>query len=154
MTPPMLSVSSQEQPRPKTTAHLLPCRVHYDGPVEPAQSYWSPTEKDDGTRVSYFRGRKLHGKAVKLPEGYRGVVVEKQAPPPAAAQSEQEVVDVDQDEAEEQIPLGTLEAKAEFDQLIVWGHESMADAASDPYVRIEEWTALAEQIHSYPVVEK
>ena len=123
----------------------------------------------DGTRVSYFRGRKLHGKAMKLPDGYRGVVVEKQAPTPAA---EEEVINVDQDEAEEHVPLGSLEAKAEFDELVVWGHESVADAASDPYVRIEEWTALAEQvsilfkmivktgctdqtqIHSYPAVEK
>ena len=103
----------------------------------------------DGTRVSYFRGRKLHGKAMKLPDGYRGVVVEKQAPPPAA---DEEVINVDQDEAEEHVSLGGLEAKAEFDELVVWGHESVADAAADPYVRIEEWTALAEQVSIFKMI--
>ncbi|OIW32274.1 ribonuclease H1 small subunit [Coniochaeta ligniaria NRRL 30616] len=153
MTQPMLSIKSDKPSNSKTTAHLLPCRVHYDGPVEPAQSYWSPTQQEDGPRIAYFRGRKLHGKTVKLPEGYRGVVVEKQAAPPAAAQPEQDAADLQQEDAEDQVPLGSLETKADFDELVVWGHEAMADAASDPYMRIGEWTRLAEQIHSYSAVE-
>lgn len=28
---------------PKTTAHLLPCRVHHNGSVEPAQPFWQPS---------------------------------------------------------------------------------------------------------------
>lgn len=128
----------------------------------------------DGTRIAYFRGRKLHGRAVKLPDGYRGAVVEKRAPPPPAAQPEHDATDLQQEEAEEHVPLGSLEAKAEIEELVVWGHEAMADAASDPYMRIEEWTQMAEQvppislweltpgiyladplqIHSYPAVEK
>lgn len=83
---------------------------------------------------------------MKLPEGYRGVVVEKRAPPTAAAAPEQVIIDIQQEEAEEQVPLGSLETKAWFHELVVWGHEAMADAVSDPYVRIEEWTQLAEQV--------
>lgn len=46
MSQAILSIESDTPANPRTTAHLLPCRVHYDGPVEPAQSYWSPTGKD------------------------------------------------------------------------------------------------------------
>jgi hypothetical protein len=163
----MLGIKSDAPSHPKTTAHLLPCRVHYDGPVEPAQSYWSPTQKDgklignpsweqklnysiiDGTRVAYFRGRKLLGKTVKLPEGYRGVVVETETPPPATAEPEQDVVDLGKDEVEERVALASLETKAEFEEFVVWGHEAMADATSDPYVRIEDWTRLAEQVRLF-----
>lgn len=84
---------------------------------------------------------------MKLPDGYRGAVVEKRAPPPPpAAQPEHDATDLQQEEAEEHVPLGSLEAKAEFEELVVWGHEAMADAASDPYIRIEEWTQIAEQV--------
>lgn len=102
----------------------------------------------DGKRVAYFRGRKLHGKALRVPEGYRGVVVDKTEAPKAQAPrpDEPEVVDLD---AEDEMPLGALDTKAEFDEMVIWGHESMADTSSDPYVRgIEEWMKVAEKVRS------
>ncbi|KAK7715072.1 hypothetical protein SLS64_003769 [Diaporthe eres] len=104
---------------------------------------------ENGKRVAYFRGRKLHGKELKVPEGYRGVVVDKTEPPEPRAPrpDEPEVVDLD---AEDEIPLGALDTKAEFDEMVIWGHESMADTSSDPYVRgIEEWMKVAKKIHSF-----
>lgn len=105
-----------------------------------------------GSKVAYFRGRKLYGKAVKLPEGYRGVVVQKgDVKTPAIQQPEVEVVDLE-NEGEEPVPTGTLETKAEFEEMVVWGHEAMADAASDPYARsMEEWLAVADQVTS-PII--
>lgn len=45
------------------------------------------------------------------------------------------------------MPLGALDTKAEFDEMVIWGHESMADTSSDPYVRgIEEWMKVAEKV--------
>jgi len=73
-------------------------------------------------------------------------VVEKQSPQPVAAEPEQGVVDLEQESAEERVPLGNLKTRAEFEEFVVWGHEAMADATSDPYMRIEEWTQLAEQV--------
>lgn len=83
---------------------------------------------------------------MNVPERYRGVVVDKKDAPKAEAPKPDgsEAIDVD---AEDNIPLGTLEAKAGFDEMVVWGHESMADAVSDPYVRgVEEWIKMAEQV--------
>ncbi|KAL2258912.1 hypothetical protein VTK26DRAFT_7592 [Humicola hyalothermophila] len=134
----------------KTTAHLLPCRIHHDGPVEPAQPFWEPKVGDNGTSTAYFRGRRLQGKTVKLPDGYRGVVAttslaEEQPRRP----EEEEVIDL-----EAMMPQGTFKVEAEFDDVVVWGHEATADASVDPYLRgTEEWLALAEKIHSYPNTE-
>jgi hypothetical protein len=103
----------------------------------------------DGAKVAYFRGRKLHGKSVKLPEGYQGIVVQKgdtKVAPTAGHAS------VEAGDEEEQFPRGTLESKAEFDELVVWGHEEHADASSDPYVRgIEEWLSLADQVSIFTI---
>jgi ribonuclease H2 subunit C len=80
---------------------------------------------------------------VKLPEGYRGVVaVTSPAEEPSRRPEEPEVVDL-----EAGAPLGTLQAQAEFDEMVVWGHEVAVDAAADPYLRgAEEWLALADKV--------
>ena len=86
---------------------------------------------------------------MKLPDGYRGVIAEKSESEPAENSGVPGgVVDLEHDEEPE--VGGSLEARAEFDQFVIWGHEATADASADPYVRgIEEWVGLAEQIHSY-----
>jgi hypothetical protein len=73
-------------------------------------------------------------------------VVDKTEPPKPQAPrpDEPEVVDL---EAEDEMPLGALETKAEFDEIVIWGHESVADTSSDPYVRgVEEWMEVAEKV--------
>jgi hypothetical protein len=100
--------------------------------------------------VSYFRGRKLHGKTVKIPEGYKGVILSStdQKLPKEAQASE---VEEDLDENEQSKDIGVLEDQAEFDEVMVWGHEALPDESTDPYVRgVEEWIALAEQVGSGP----
>ena len=75
----------------------------------------------------------------KLPENYMGVVVEK---------SEETVQEKDTKGQESQ-PTGTLAIKGTFDDLVVWGHESIGDSTSDPFIRgLEEWISVSEKIHS------
>ena len=57
----------------KCSPNVLPCRINHDGPVNAAKRYWDPTTEADGTKTAYFRGRKLRGKTIQLPEGYRGL---------------------------------------------------------------------------------
>lgn len=97
----------------------------------------------DGTSTAYFRGRKLQGKTVKLPEGYRGVIaIAPAAEEPPRRPEEVEVVDL-----EPEMPVATLQAQAAFDELVVWRHEAAVDAAADPYLRgVEEWLALADKV--------
>jgi hypothetical protein len=97
----------------------------------------------DGSKIAYFRGRKLQGKSIKLPEQCRGVVVERKTDeiPPAET--------VDHIEEGDDVPerVGSMQIAAEFDELVVWGHESLADATGDPYIRsMEEWLQVADQV--------
>ncbi|KAK3358584.1 ribonuclease H2 non-catalytic subunit-domain-containing protein [Lasiosphaeria ovina] len=141
-------------PTQKATPHLLPCRVHHTGSVEPVQSFWKPTQGEDGTSTAYFRGRKLVGKKVALPEGYRGLVavardgLQKEA-------TEPDVDDMERDDglaaAAGKTKTSSLFVQSEFDDMVVWSHEATVDGAADPYVRgVEEWLTLADQIHSFP----
>lgn len=104
----------------------------------------------DGTKLAYFRGRKLHGKTVKLPEQCRGVVVERRQEKGLQPAAEEPVVVIDDDEAEKG-PAGTMQVTAEFDEMVIWGHETLVDAAEDPYIRsMEEWLQVSGQVSSFP----
>lgn len=51
------------------------------------------------------------------------------------------------DDTEQGPELGTMRVTAGFDEIVVWGHEAVADAAGDPYVRgIEEWLQVADKV--------
>lgn len=48
---------------------------------------------------------------------------------------------------EPEFEKGALQVTGEFDELVVWGHETLADASADPYVRsVEEWLQVADQV--------
>lgn len=104
-------------------------------------------EPIDGSKSAHFRGRKLAGKTVKLPEQCRGVVVEKREEKAAEPQVTDEYADADPEAQSES--FGTIQVTAEFDEMVVWGHEMMADAASDPYVRsMEEWLQVSDKVRA------
>ncbi|KAI0482008.1 ribonuclease H1 small subunit [Xylariaceae sp. FL0804] len=151
MTPPVYSVNVQNSPK-KATLNLLPCRIHYDGAVDPSDTYWTPSQNPDGTKTAYLRGRQLKGKALKLPAGYYGAVADKSDPRPEERSPDDRFEDAETHlEQDGQPEVGSLKAKAVFDEMVIWGHESTSDATADPYIRgIDEWITLADQMHSYP----
>ncbi|KAM0323534.1 hypothetical protein ACHAQA_008815 [Verticillium albo-atrum] len=147
MSSAILNIQPEEASPPKAVANLLPCRIQHNGPVDSVQSFWNPSTAKDGKQIAFFRGRELHGKSVKLPSGYRGVVVEKQDKAPEV--SRPDAAPQDEEEDEDKVERGALRVTAEFDEMVVWGTESIADA-SDPHVRaMEEWLQVAERIHGY-----
>ncbi|KAH9883792.1 ribonuclease H2, subunit C [Xylariomycetidae sp. FL2044] len=151
MSPPVFTVDDQRSTKTKARINLLPCRVHHDGDVSPIDTFWKPSRSQERNENStaYLRGRELHGKTVKLPEGYYGSVVERTEP---KVERQELAEDVELEEVpEEPLKVGAMQGKAVFDEMIVWGHESAVDSSADPYVRgMEEWISFAEQIHSYP----
>jgi ribonuclease H2 subunit C len=76
-------------------------------------------------------------------EGCRGVLAATSATQePPRRPEEAEVIDLDAE-----IPQGTLQVQAEFDEMVVWGHEAAVDGAADPYLRgVDEWLALADKV--------
>ncbi|KAI8959206.1 ribonuclease H1 small subunit [Daldinia sp. FL1419] len=155
MAHPVFTVDSQENIEKKAQIHLLPCRVHHDGNVNPVETYWNPTESEGEKKIAYLRGRKLHGKVVKLPEGYYGSVVEKSAPKKPQPSQEEMIEDLQIiEDPDDQLEVGAMQGKATFDEFVVWNHETLADSSEDPYLRgMEEWISFAGQIHSYPSVK-
>ncbi|KAL8913831.1 MAG: hypothetical protein Q9171_001435 [Xanthocarpia ochracea] len=134
--------------------NLLPCRIHHDGPVNASRRYWAPEQDKDGNLEAYFRGRKLKGREVKLPDGYRGAVVKKgtkedDAPKKNAERLKRrqlEDEDVDDDENDEEVQV--MEEVADFKEFIIWGHEAVADR-DDAFVKgIEEWMGFAAAMHA------
>ncbi|KAL1977418.1 hypothetical protein VTN31DRAFT_277 [Thermomyces dupontii] len=135
------------QSSPNTyTPNILPCRIHHDGPVDLSTRYWQPTKDDNGEHyTAHFRGRKLRGRRVEVPEGYKGVIAtptDRTLPPSIATENE----GLEGQEQEE--PVKALQQQGTFDSLLVWGHEALPPA-DDPYVRgVEEWVRFASVMHA------
>ncbi|KAL2866421.1 ribonuclease H2 subunit C [Aspergillus lucknowensis] len=128
------------------TPNILPCRIHHDGPVNTLDRYWKsvPDENDKHLQTAYFRGRKLRGRRVQIPEGYKGVVATHtgREMPTTLGTSASGAEEVEQEE-----PVKVLEKQGTFSEFVVWGHETIP-AADDPFVKgVEEWVKFAEVIH-------
>ncbi|KAL8844781.1 MAG: hypothetical protein Q9205_001483 [Flavoplaca limonia] len=154
----MLSIqrrNDNEAPQ-ECTPNLLPCRINHDGPVNASRRYWAPEHDKDGNLEAYFRGRKLKGRKVILPEGYKGSVVKEGAKEDDTLKSnterlrrrqlEEEEVDGDDEDEEEEVKV--LEEVANFKDFVVWGHET-APEGDDAFVKgVEEWIAFAAAMHA------
>lgn len=108
------------------------------------------TVTDGKQNIAYLRGRKLYGKTVKLPQGYYGAVAsrqkEKKDDDRPTHEDETSLGDNDGD-SEQATPMAALRSEGVFDEFVVWGHESVADASADAHVRgIEEWIGFAEKV--------
>jgi ribonuclease H2 subunit C len=78
-----------------------------------------------------------------VPKGYRGVVVSitgRILPTSTPTAEDDEVVEI------EEADVKVMEEQSDFDHIMLWGHETLPDEVTDPYVRGIEWIALAEQV--------
>lgn len=113
---------------------------------------------ENGTKTAYFRGRKLYGRAARVPQGYKGVVLvgsqnilepKKENAVERTRDSEmEENIEGDEGDEEDEDEVKIMEEVGEFGEVIVWGHEAIADD-EDVYVRsLEEWIGVAESVSS------
>ncbi|KAI7224948.1 hypothetical protein KC330_g9218 [Hortaea werneckii] len=161
------SPRNPHQPQQSKPLHpnILPCSIHHSGPIKVSKRYWSPkiatnTPHDHGSKIqtAHFRGRKLQGRRIRLPEGYIGMILQK-------TDNEEEVKQQKGDEATAEnaeeagedgnmlpsaTPVRMLETKGTFDALTIWGHEhAPLGQEDDEFARgIGEWIGFAEAIHN------
>ncbi|CAI7666873.1 unnamed protein product [Penicillium discolor] len=144
--------SSQSEKKDSTlqcTPNIIPCRIHHDGPIDSLDRYWTVKDEKDNTQTAHFRGRKLRGRRVALPDGYQGVV----ATPtdrvlPATQRADSDGAEDAETEPEE--PVKIMEMQSTFDEFVVWGHEALP-AADDTFVKgVEEWLQFADAMHTTP----
>ncbi|KAG0652804.1 hypothetical protein D0Z07_0644 [Hyphodiscus hymeniophilus] len=142
----MLAIRKSKKNEGKCIPNVLPCRINRNGHVNVSRRYWNPTKATDGKTIAYFRGRKLHGKQLKMPDGYRGVVLS--SSDAILPQKDPARAEAREDDDEEEPEVKIMEEQGVFEEIMVWGHEAVMDEF-DPYVRgLEEWIGFAEQIHS------
>lgn len=163
---------SNDKTRRQTIPNLLPCAIHHNGPVSTSSRYWSPilttsaeangitkSQPKTKTKTSYFRGRKLAGRTVNFPANYTGLVLQKTSdllpmkpkiPTAEGLRAMEEGSDdgfgagEGREEGEAEVKM--LEVKAEFEELVVWGHEVVPEG-DDVYVKgVEEWVGFAEAV--------
>ncbi|KAF1821544.1 ribonuclease H1 small subunit [Dissoconium aciculare CBS 342.82] len=144
----MLAINPQSSSR-KLIPNLIPCSVKHSGPITIEQRHWNPQETHKPT--AYLRGRKLQGKKVRLPSGYRGYVLEKTTEmlqPEATSADPRESRDEQGEERELQGDVHIMGVKAQFEEVMVWAHEVVPED-DDPYVRgIQDWINLADAVSS------
>ena len=58
----------------------------------------------------------------------------------------------EEEDAEEEPEVKVMEEMSEFEDMMVWGHESLPNDEQDPYVRgMEEWIQFSQQVCSFPI---
>ncbi|KAG2169462.1 hypothetical protein VTO58DRAFT_101472 [Aureobasidium pullulans] len=149
----MLAIKKPEKST-SCVANVLPCRIQHNGPVNATTRHWTPESSSDGqTNTAYFRGRKLNGKTVNLPEGYRGAILQKTNTilPPNITPSTSTSLEDEEDASSSSTPeTKILQEVTTFDKIVVWGHEVQPDGQEDVYVRgVSEWIGLATAMNSF-----
>nr|XP_060614173.1 ribonuclease H2 subunit C [Anolis sagrei ordinatus] len=116
---------------PREAMHFLPCEIQHDGEAA-IRKYFSPAirgpDQANESSVS-FRGRSLKGVNVSVPEGYVGLVLEKDVTPLLSSEDKE------------------LHVKSTFESLTVWNLEQ-APKNTDEILMALHWPEIAEGIHS------
>lgn len=146
----MLAITDSNQSK-KTTVipNILPCKIVHSGPIPTAKRHWNPQSSTSSpdTQTAYFRGRKLQGKTIALPEGFEGKVLLKTD---SLLPSQPHVPGDEEDDDDEGVPaeVKQVEETANFSSIVVWGHEAVPDS-EDAYVQgLVEWPEFAESVCS------
>lgn len=118
--------------------HQLPCCIKHDGPC-PVSHYFKPQKTGvvvDGLEVeeASFRGRKLQGAAIPLPEGYCGFVLEKKIA------GKEKTLDSSEQNS------NCWEARAKFHDIKYWNHDTLP-SKDDSFYRCFHWFSVANALH-------
>ncbi|XP_052144984.1 uncharacterized protein LOC127764187 [Oryza glaberrima] len=123
--------------------HLLPCGIKQNGAAA-VSDYFKP--KDTGVEVegirveeAFFRGRKLQGATISLPDGYRGYVLEKRSGGKDMKKLEGEV--------------SNFKSRAEFQNITYWNHDT-TPSAEDPLPRCFHLLTVANAMHKPVTAEE
>lgn len=129
------------------------------------------TSNETATTTVYFRGRKLHGRALLIPSTHQGLVLERtddnlpQTAKPAVHKPVFNPMDNQDSDGEDDpfrrgaaeeedttedkmIDVKQLNVQGTFDEVMVWGHEAVA-GEDDAFVRgVTEWMGFAQAMHA------
>ncbi|EWC45371.1 hypothetical protein DRE_00770 [Drechslerella stenobrocha 248] len=165
----MISIQGTPSTTVASKANILPCSIKYTGPASSSRHLWDPTSQPSPetgannpgaeTHTAYFRGRKLAGTKITIPDGYQGHVLTTSDLPPTGTH-QREVLQIDDEQGEED-ESGEVAENAQwasaswFSDIIVWGHEVVVDKAQDGVVKgIDEWIGMSQILNGYSIDDK
>ncbi|XP_050371081.1 uncharacterized protein LOC126789064 [Argentina anserina] len=118
--------------------HLLPCCIKFNGPCD-VSNYFKPKPtgmESEGlkTQEAYFRGRKLQGACVSIPDGYSGFVLGKKS--------------LDKRNASHRSDGNSncWEINAKYKSITYWNHDSVP-SQDDALLRSFHWLSVAKTMH-------
>ncbi|PIA37792.1 hypothetical protein AQUCO_03000372v1 [Aquilegia coerulea] len=119
--------------------HQLPCCIKYNGPCS-VSHYFKPKQTGvdvEGLSVeeACFRGRKLQGTKITLPQGYSGFVLGKKK---IAGKRKSEGVSEENS--------NHWEMRASFQSIDYWNHDDVP-SQSDAFYRCLHWLPAANALH-------
>ncbi|KAL8229396.1 hypothetical protein R6Q57_014296 [Mikania cordata] len=117
--------------------HQLPCCIKYNGP-SPVSQYFKPKSTGievDGLNVkeAHFRGRKLQGTTVSLPDGYSGFVIGRKTC-------------VKRKASDTNGGMTAWQANAKFQNITIWNHDNLP-SKEDAFLRAFHWFDVAKALH-------
>uniref|UniRef100_A0A0D9VCN5 Uncharacterized protein n=1 Tax=Leersia perrieri TaxID=77586 RepID=A0A0D9VCN5_9ORYZ len=123
--------------------HLLPCGIKQNGAAA-VFDYFKPKDTGvevDGVRVeeAFFRGRKLQGATIALPDGYRGYILDKRSGGKGMQNLEGEVTN--------------FKSRAEFQDITYWNHDT-TPSAEDSLPRCFHFLTVANAMHKPVTAEE
>ncbi|KAK6544575.1 hypothetical protein TWF694_001263 [Orbilia ellipsospora] len=158
----MISIQGSNSSEKPLKANILPCRIKYTGPAASSRRLWNPISepakdtKDSNTTVethtSYFRGRKLAGTKLVVPDGYQGRVLNAPSNELLTGNQKREILYQDDEEEDDgEIEEATQWTTASsFSEIMVWGHELAVDGTQDGVIKgLEEWMEMSNTLNGY-----
>ncbi|KAI3664885.1 hypothetical protein L6452_43496 [Arctium lappa] len=117
--------------------HQLPCCIKYNGP-SPVSHYFKPKSTGievDGLNVkeAYFRGRKLQGTTVPLPDDYSGFVIGRKSSAKRKA-------------CNNVTTTASWQMNAKFQNITLWNHDNLP-SKEDGFLRAFHWFDVAKALH-------
>lgn len=101
----------------------------------------------DRNSEAYFRGRKLKGRSLKVPEGYKGIIIKEAAKEDDGAEDARRQNQEGEGDNEEDEEKDTeLHEIGSFDEVMLWGHESMVEEDDAFSKGMGEWIGFAEAV--------
>ncbi|KAM1234972.1 hypothetical protein ACFX2I_004499 [Malus domestica] len=118
--------------------HLLPCSIKFNGPSSVSQ-YFKPKStgiESEGLRTqeAYFRGRKLQGASIPIPDGYSGFVLGKKSLGKRKASDNSDG------------SSNCWEMNAKYKSITYWNHDCLP-SQDDAFLRCFHWLSVAKSMH-------
>ncbi|XP_061401601.1 uncharacterized protein LOC133337390 [Musca vetustissima] len=129
-----IEVNSSQINKDKLDMHFLPANIKGDGEANVEQYFTAYTRKENGFLTNALRGYPLQGETKKVPETFKGIVLQETRKP--------------LDEEAERI----LRVKGAFKEFTYWNYDKIP-SASDGYSQALQIVEIAD-VMSEPISEK